>query len=99
MFLQIKSLSAAECLSVAAMTIGTLKSMKADDTFALFFCKDVTTLAEHIVNAPVLPRRRRLPARYEDGDAPVEFNLDVLDKWAMSITACFDQHYYMFCAS
>ena len=36
--------------------------------------KDVTTLAvHHLVNAPVLPRRRRLPARNDDGDAPAEF--------------------------
>ena len=33
-------------------------------TFALFW-NDVTTLADrNLVNAPVLPRRRRLPARY-----------------------------------
>ena len=87
-----------ECLSEAAMTIRTLKSNRADDKFALF-CKDVTTLAENLVNAPVLPRRRRLPARYEDGDAPAEFYFDALDKWAMSITDCFVQRYYMFCAS
>ena len=98
MFLQRKSLSAAECLSVAAMPIIPLKSMSADDTFALF-CKYVTTLAEHLVNAPVLSRRRRLPARYEDGGAPDEFYFEALDKWAMSITDCFDQYYYMFCAS
>ena len=39
--LQRKSLSAAEGLSLAVMTIRTLKSMRAADTFALF-CKDVT---------------------------------------------------------
>ena len=49
MVLQRKSLSAAECLSVAAMTVRTLKSKRADDKFALF-CKDVTTLADHLVN-------------------------------------------------
>ena len=43
--------------------------MRADDKFALFW-KDVTTLAENnLVNASMLSRRRRLPARYEDGDA------------------------------
>ena len=66
---QRKSLSAAEGLSPASITISwTLKSMRADEKFALF-CKDV----HNLVNAPVLPRRRRLPARYEDGNAPAEF--------------------------
>ena len=61
--LQRKSLSAAEGQALAAMTIRTLKNMRADDKFALFW-KDVTTLAENnLVNAPMLPRRRRLPAR------------------------------------
>ena len=64
MCLQRKSLSAAEGQAMTAMTIRTLKTMTADDTFALFW-KDVTTLAAHnLVNAPVLPRQRRLPARY-----------------------------------
>ena len=68
--LQRRSLSAAEDLSMAAIAIRTLKSMRADCKFALF-CKDVTTLVEHnLVNATVLPRRRHLPARYEDENAP-----------------------------
>ena len=48
-----KVVSAAEGLSPAAITIKTLKSMSADDKFALF-CKDV----HNLVNAPVLPLRR-----------------------------------------
>ena len=48
-----KVVSAAEGLSPAAITIKTLKSMSADNTFALF-CKDV----HNLVNAPVLPLRR-----------------------------------------
>ena len=63
-----KPLSASEGLSPAAITSRTLKSMRADDKFALF-CKDV----HNLVNAPVMPLRRRLPERYEDGNAPAEF--------------------------
>ena len=48
-----KVVSAAEGLSPAAITIKTLKSMSADDKFALL-CKNVRNLA----NAPVLPLRR-----------------------------------------
>ena len=69
-----KSLSAAEGQALAAMTIRTLKNVRGDDKFALFW-DDVTTLAENnLVNAPVLPWWRRLPARFEDGDAPPEFD-------------------------
>ena len=110
--LQRKLLSAVEGLSLAVIAIRTLESMRADDKFEMF-CKDVTTLAENnLVNAPVLSRRRCLPARYGDENAPVEFHeipesrykhvqayFEALDKWTMSITDCFDQHYYMFCVS
>ena len=111
--LQRKSLSASEGQTMAAMTIRTSKTMTADDTFVLFL-KDVTTLAEHnLVNAPGLPRRRRLPARYEDGDAPVGFDetqdsryrhvyFEALDKFTISIADCSDQHdhnIYMNCES
>ena len=77
------------------MTIITLKSTRADDKCSLFW-KDVTTLAEsNLVNAPLLPWRRCLPARYEDGDAPAEFDdtsestyrrvyFEALDKLTMS---------------
>ena len=60
-------------IHLAAVTIRTSKRMRADDKFAIF-CKYVTTLGEHnLVNAPVLPRRRCLPARYEDENEPAEF--------------------------
>ena len=59
------------------------------------------------MNAPMLQRRRRLPARYEDGNTLAEFDetpesrfrhvyFEVLDKLTMSITDRFDQHDYMF---
>ena len=44
-----KSLSAAEGQSIAARTFRTLKSMRTDDTFALF-CKDVTTNCQNIIS-------------------------------------------------
>ena len=111
--LQRNSLSAAEGQTMAAMIIRTLKTMTADDTFTLFW-KDVTTLAEHnLVNAPGLPRRRHLPARYEDGGAPAGFDetpdsryrhvyFEALEKSRISIADCSDQHdhnIYMNCES
>ena len=54
---------------------------------------------------PGLPRRRHLPARYEDRDAPAGFDetpdsryrhvcFEALDKLKNSITDCFDHHDY-----
>ena len=98
--LQRKSLSAAEVQTMAAMTIRTLKTMTADDTFALFR-KYVTTLAEHnLVNAPVLPRR--LPERYFMKHRTPNVYFEAIDKLTISITDCFDEHYhniYMNCES
>ena len=55
--LQRKSLCAAEGEALAAMTIRTLKNMRADDAFALFW-KYITTLAENnLVNDPVRTAR------------------------------------------
>ena len=71
--LQRKSLSAAEgqVLAIFKSAIGTLKNMRADYKFALFW-KDVTTLAEHnLVNAPGLPRRRRLPENDMNMETPL----------------------------
>ena len=92
--LQRKSHSAAECQGLAAMTIITLKSMRADDYFALFW-KDVTTLAENnLVNVTVLSRWWRLPARYEDGDASTEFDEIPEYRYRHVYIAALDNVYY-----
>ena len=62
--------------------------------------KDVTTLTEHnLLNAPVLPRRRRLPARYlMKHRFQIHTRLgpyfEALDKLTISIADCSDQHDY-----
>ena len=61
------------CPYTTAMSITTLNSMRADDTFAVF-CKDLTTLADNtLVAAPMLPRGG---VYRQEGDAPVPFLFD-----------------------
>ena len=67
------SQSAAEDQHVTAMTVATLNSMHSDDQFNLFW--DVVVLkAEQLgVDEPQLPRRRKLPRRYDDGSSSGDF--------------------------
>ena len=75
--LQSPKLSAAEGQKFAAMTVTTLESLRSDDKFTLFWTR-ATTLAEQAsVDEPVLPRKRRAPIRYEDGDGTCYIEPDV----------------------
>ena len=65
--LQQHSISAAEGQQVARMTIGTLKSLRNDQSFELFWTKVNQTTSNLDVNEPQLPRRRKVPRRYDDG--------------------------------
>ena len=69
--LQHKSLSAAEGQQVASMTVQTLKGIRSDQHFDLFWTK-VTSKAVD-VSEPALPRRRKQPARFDDGLSEGDF--------------------------
>ena len=71
--LQKTDISAAEGQEVAAMTVQTLKSLRSDSNFSLFWEK-VTKIADTLdVSAPHLPRRRKVPRRLEVGSADGDF--------------------------
>ncbi len=66
--LQKQSLSAAEAQTIAEMTVKTLKSIRTDEAFELFFqlmerLRDSTDTEE-----PSLPRKRKAPKHLEVGD-------------------------------
>ncbi len=71
--LQMSDISASEGQEVASMTLKVLKSIRSDDMFKLFWeniCKEV----EHFsISPPGLPRRRKAPRRFEEGDAESVF--------------------------
>ena len=76
--------------------------MKSDSNFDLFWRKAEITRQKLDVNDPVLPRKRKLPKRFEDGNAKPEFSSDckqhfrqqyfeAIDLIVNSITGRFDQ--------
>ena len=65
---KMNSLSAAEPQLIAGQTVETLKTMRSDEMFELFW-KHVECLRVRTdTDEPTLPRKRRLPRRYELGD-------------------------------
>ena len=71
--LQKADISAAQGQKVTSMTIQTLKSLRSDGNYKLFW-KKVTNLAEKLkVLEPALPCRRKVPKRYEDDTAENEY--------------------------
>ena len=55
------------------MTRKTLLLMRNEESFDLFWMKVSKTAEDMEVNEPVVPRRRKMPKRIEDGAAAAEF--------------------------
>ena len=97
--MQKADMSAAEGQAVTAMTISTLKSLRNDASFDLFWQK-ITGSAENLdVDKPALPRRRNAPRRLDDGSAPA-FHVTVEDHYRVIyfealdlITTCIEDRY------
>ncbi len=66
--LQHQSLSAAQAQGIVELTVKTLKGMRTDEAFKLFF-EVVERLREHTnTEEPTLPRKRKAPMRLEVGE-------------------------------
>ena len=103
--LQKVGISAAQGQEVTAMTVQTLKSLRSDSNYKLFW-KKVTHLAEKLeVSEPALPCRRKVPKRLDDGTAAHEYPAtaedhfrqiyyEALDLIISCITDRFDQPGY-----
>lgn len=103
--LQKQKMSSAEGQAIAELTVRTLKAMRTDTSFTLFFnlvdrFRELTG-----TNFPVLPRKRKAPQRFEVGSsegshsATVEDHyrrqyFEVLDNAIESISDRFDQPGY-----
>ena len=103
--LQHQAMSAAEGQAVAELTVRTLKGMRTEESFALFF--DLVDRFRVVTGTdpPVLPRKRRAPQRYEIGSGEASHSATVeehyrrqyyeaLDIAIASITKRFDQPGY-----
>ena len=84
------------------LTVKTLQNMRSDRDFNLFWKKIEISRIQYDIDEPTLPRKRKRPNRYEDGDSEAEFPaapkylyrrkyFEVLDLAVMSITERFDQ--------
>ena len=73
--LQNKACSAAEGQKLADMVVETLLAIRNEDGFDLFWLK-VLRSAESFDLEPQLPRQRKRPRRYEEGEADSEFHTD-----------------------
>ena len=100
-----KNISASEGQLVANMTRRTLQSMRNGQQFDLFWEKVKRMAEESDVDDPVLPRRKKVPQRFETGSAAAEFPatakdhfrrnyFDALDLLVQAIADRFDQPGY-----
>ena len=90
---------------IADMTVCTLKSIRSDEKFLLFW-KVIKQKASSLnVNEPIFPRQRKRLRRYEDGASEGDFPESVEDLYrriyfealkliVCGIEECFDQSGY-----
>ena len=71
--LQNPQLTAIEGQRIAQLTRSTLLLMRTDENYELFWARILKLQEEFVVDEPTMPRKRKIPARYEDGAAPSEF--------------------------
>ena len=80
-------INAQQAMSAALMTKMFFQSQCSDSAFTVFY-DTVVKEAQQFTNEPVLPRRRRVPARYDDGS---------LQHYFASTTDFFHQQYFFIC--
>ena len=73
--LQALKLSGVEDHEIAMLTVKTLKGLRTDGNFNLFWQKIEKMMNELEVDEPQLARRRKTPKRFEQGEAPAEWTL------------------------
>ena len=75
--LQKGDISASEGQGVAEMTVTSLKTLRTDDNFALFWSKVTKKATQLNIDEPALPRKRKRTVRYESGNAAPEFHTSI----------------------
>jgi len=100
--LQQPKLSSVEGHGIAMLTVKTLEGLRTDENFELFWQKVGRAIERLEVEEPQLPRRRKVPRRFEQGSAPAEsagspkeeyrrVYFEALDLAVISIRSRFDQ--------
>ena len=89
---------------MADLVVKSLQTIRNEDSFNLFWLK-VLKSAESFELEPKLPRQRKRPRRYEEGEASNEFHTnpkeyfrqlyyEAIDRVMTSIKERFEQHGY-----
>ena len=71
--LQKTDISASEGQEVAKMTLKTLSSLRSEENFEFFWERVTKTAKDLDISDPLLPQQRKMPKRYEIGNAQPEF--------------------------
>ena len=97
-------MSAAEGQDVTAMTIHTLKSLRNNASFDLYWRKTTAAASNLEINEPTLPCRQKPPRRIDEGSTPTFHEtvedyyqvvyFEALDLTISCIESCFDQPGY-----
>ena len=82
------------CKVIAGKTVVTLQSIRNDESFNNFWEKvnsKVNSLAsKNDINEPILPRRRKRPGRFEEGQGPYAFDQTPKDMYRKIYFEAFD---------
>ena len=104
--LQSPDLSSIEGHEIAMLTVKTLKTLHSDANFSLFWEKVEKMKLDFDVEEPRLPRRRKIPRRFEEGTSAGSFHtttedfyrqcyFEAIDFVIASIDSRFDQKGYL----
>ncbi|XP_062585373.1 zinc finger MYM-type protein 1-like [Saccostrea cucullata] len=88
--LQKKDLSAAEGQHLTDLSLTSLSAMRKEESFDSFWESLNGKLNELDVSEPTLPRRRKMPKRYETGKAPPEFTTSEKDLYRQQYFEALD---------
>jgi len=93
--MQSPKITASEAQHVADLTCQTLLKTRDDTSFDLFWQFVIQIQERYDINAPELPRRRKVPARFEIGSSHAEYPCTVQDVYRPIYFAVHRSHRFM----
>ena len=83
-------MSAAEGQDIAQLSVQTLEGMRTDESFALFSDLVSSSCESSIVSEPVLPRKRKIPGRFQVGMGEAVYSATVEEYYIIWYYECLD---------
>lgn len=88
--MQSPNMTASEAQHLASLTCQTILKICDDPHFDLFWQSVIQIQEKYDINAPELPRKRKVPSRFEIGSSQVEHSYTVLDVYRPTYFECID---------